>query len=606
MMKKLLLLLLSVIALSLLSTQGETYSVPGDVYYHQHAACVLGNGLEVVQNTDGLFPCPICADDHITHEEPEAFILGDTVIIRMPDKWMRERPDIGTVFASWNKDVYSGNEADQLVSQMLHGADYRAFLDNEDAVAYVYSPGIFGYNDPYNQRHIGDSWYITTYLPENARENAHFKDDPYRDQDSWHGYLRFFGGRMWKKDGLVMYYEPAEWGDRDYSITLKALCDMPVYEAERDGYAYSLYACDEVFLCVVSDIPEAIRAVIGDDMDYNLTLLIDGMPACEDIESYYDGKYCFTLTAGEAYLLQNGSALSLFSGAYSYTDFGPSEFAVFNDDYSWWDESYTGVVDKNGNEVLTERYYRISRLGDRFFCTRSAFEASELNGLYVYDMNRGYEPVFEYIEKDANIYYSCANNSVFVLSWYGDDERKLVLCDMQSGEILGSVPENFGSREEHSYARFMAEYVFSSGQTQRLCLMAETDAYLTDNGANVIMRLEDCVELWPLIWKDGKGLFLAIYGEDARYRLPYSSEMLLHGFDAGYYGWGYGEYDENDPWNMAGYEIKAEESDICFGLIDENGKALTEHDYTYIRVLSDTQVELGKRDGTRLTVDIGG
>ena len=28
------------------------------------------------------------------------------------------------------------------------------------------------------------------------------------------------------------------------------------------------------------------------------------------------------------------------------------------------------------------------------------------------------------------------------------------------------------------------------------------------------------------------------------------------------------------------------------------------HDYTYIRVLSDTMVELGKRDGTRLTVDI--
>ena len=41
-------------------------------------------------------------------------------------------------------------------------------------------------------------------------------------------------------------------------------------------------------------------------------------------------------------------------------------------------------------------------------------------------------------------------------------------------------------------------------------------------------------------------------------------------------------------------------------LIDENGEALTECDYTYIRVLNDAQIELGKRDGTRLTVDIEG
>ena len=131
-MKKLILLLLCVITLLLLSAQGETYSAPGDVYYHQHTACALGNGLAVVDSTNELFPCPICADDHVVHEEPEAFILGDTVIIRMPDKWMRERPDIGTVFASWDKDVYSGNEADKLVSEMLHGAEYRAFLDSDD------------------------------------------------------------------------------------------------------------------------------------------------------------------------------------------------------------------------------------------------------------------------------------------------------------------------------------------------------------------------------------------------------------------------------------------------------------------------------------------
>ena len=600
-MKRLQSLLLCVIALSLLSAKGETYSAPGDVYYHQHAACALGNGLEVVQSTEELFPCPICADDHAVHEEPEAFILGDTVIIRMPDQWMRERPDIGLVFASWDKNVYSGNEAASFVSEMLHGADYRAFLESDDAVAYAYSPGIFGYNDPYNQRHIGDSWYVTMYLPENARENAFYKDDPYRDQDTWHGYLRFFGGRMWKHDGLVMYYEPAEWGDRNYSTALKELDDTPVYEAERDGYAYSLYACEEVFLCVVSDIPEAMRTVITDDMDYDLTLLIDGMPVCADNKAY-DGKHCFTLTSGEAYRLQNGGALSLFNGAYSYTDFGQSKYAIFNDDYTWWFESYTGVVDKNGREVLPERYYRISRHDDRFFCTRNRSESSELNGLCVYDLERGAEPVYEYTGEGARIYYSCANDSVFVLSWYGHEERKFVLCDMQSGEILGSIPMDFGSREEYSNDYFIAEYVYASGQPQRLSFIADNDCYLTDYGANVIARVEGGEKLWPLIWKDGKGLFLAIYGEDA-YWLPRSREILLHGFDAGYYSSGYGEYDQNDPWRW--YESGSEESDIRFGLIDENGEALTEYDYTYVRVLSGTQIELGKRDGTRLTVNIG-
>ena len=618
-MKRLLLLLLCVTALSLLSAQGETYSAPGDVYYHQHAACALGNGLYVVQSTDGLYPCPVCADDPEVHEEPEAFLLGDTVIIRMPDQWMRERPDIDTVFAAWDKNWYSGNEAVQLVSQMLHGTDYRAFLDNDEAVAYAYYPGIYAASR-YCQRHIGDSWYVTTYLPENVPQDIALVRKPWRDLNTWHGYLRFFGGRIWKRDGLVMYYEPAEWRDSDYSIALKGLSDTPVYEAERDGYAYSLYACEDVFLCVVSDIPEALKAVISDDMDYNLTLLIDGMPFWADIETYYDGKYCFPLTAGEAQLLQNGGVLSLFNGAYSYADFGPSEFAVFNDDYTWWDGSYTGVVDKNGNEVLPERYYRISRLGDRFFCTRSGLKPSEMDGLYVYDMDSGDEPVYKYIEKGANIYYSCANDSVFVLRWFGDEERELVLCDMQSGEILGSIPSNFGSGERYT-DYFYAEYVYASGHPQRLCLKAENDVYLTDNGANVITRLEGGSELWPLIWKDGKGLFLAVYGEDARYGLPYSNEMLLHGFDAGYYSDSYGEYDEDDPWNREfpgydeddpwnredpDYDEEPEESDIRFGLIDENGEALTACDYTYIRVLNDAQVELGKRDGTRLTVDIGG
>ncbi len=603
-MKKLILLLLCVITLLLLSAQGETYSAPGDVYYHQHTACALGNGLAVVDSTNELFPCPICADDHVVHEEPEAFILGDTVIIRMPDKWMRERPDIGTVFASWDKDVYSGNEADKLVSEMLHGAEYRAFLDSDDAVAYVYSPGIYA-ADRYSQRHIGDSWYVTTYLPENVPEDIPAVHEPYRDVNTWHGYLRFFGGRMWKRDGLVMYYEPAEWGDVDYSITLNSLDNTPVYVAERDGYSYSLYPCEDVFLCVINGIPS-----ISDEMDYYQTFLIDGMPVCTDIKAY-DNKYCFTLTAGEVYRLKNGNTPSLFNGAYSYTDFGQSEFAVFNADYGWAFKCRTGVVDKNGNEVLPERCFRISRYGDRFFCRRSNREAPDLVGIYVYDMGISDEPVYEYFEKDAKIYFSCANGSVFILEWnelYDDEVDKLVVCDMQSGEILGSIPMDFGSGEEYPYDRFNAEYVWASGQPQRLCLMAETDAYLMDNGANVIARFEGCAELWPLIWNDGKGLFLAIYGEDAEYCLSYSNEMLLHGFDAGYYIWGYGEYDENDPWNweFPEAERELEESDIRFGLIKENGEAITEFDYTYIRVLSDTQIELGKRDGTRFTVNIGG
>ena len=74
-----------------------------------------------------------------------------------------------------------------------------------------------------------------------------------------------------------MYYEPAEWRDSDYSIALKGLSDTPVYEAERDGYAYSLYACEDVFLCVVSDIPEALKAVIDWLFtDYDLDFLICG------------------------------------------------------------------------------------------------------------------------------------------------------------------------------------------------------------------------------------------------------------------------------------------------------------------------------------------
>lgn len=593
------LLMLFVCACAEDAAKEEFYSAPDDLCFHQHPACSGRNDLELIADTTGLFPCHICADDPNPHEEPEAFALGDFVIIRVPDKWMRERPDIDTIFASWDKECYADYEADAVISEYLHGADYRNFLNSNGFPTYAYIPGIFG-TKQYNQRHIGDSWYAATYLPVDGNGSLNDNDYPWRMEDAWHGYLRFFGGRMWQQDGITCFYEPAEWRDSEYSMPIKAMSETPIFEDKQNGIDIKIYAHEDFYLFVA----DGIR-----DQEYyeRMTALIGGLPVCSWIQEQ-EGTACFVLTEAEAYQILNGFKVKLVDSIYEIKDFRDSDYAIIGDSSFFTGFQDQSVIDKFGNELLNESYSNVARHGNVFFCALNTVADALLPaGMYVYDFSKSSEPLFTYSIPDTNIYLASAWDNAFLLDCRGDCDGYL-LCDIHTGEILKEISYEFGMSGKY-FDMIGTRYVYTDGNSERVCWMHSKTVYLADNHMNLIAEIPDCPAILPLTWSGDNGLFLLVYGSDA-WQLPVYSALFKHGFDAGDYYRYFGEFNYNDPWeeHKMSYEeyleyMDSEISDITFALVNENGEFVTDAPFTYIRVIDEKQVEIGNRDGMRMIVE---
>ncbi len=580
------------------------YSAPDDLYFHQHPACSGRSDLTEITNTDALYPCPVCVDDPVAHEIPEAFTLGDIVVIRMPDKWMCERPDIGTVFASWDKECYADYEADAVISEYLHGADYRNFLNSNGFPTYAYYPSIYGTTN-YSKRHIGDSWYVVTHLPATYTatdsEGKTITSAAQRTKDTWYGYLRFFGGRMWQQDGLTCYYTPAEWGERGYSMPTEAMTEEPLFVSCQNDQRISVYKHEDIYLCVVIDTI---------DFDDYTTVLLDGKPIGSWIR-ILDGKLCFALTGAEVFKLQNGARMDILTAFLEDNAFENSSFAMINNTGFNFKDYYPGVIDRNGNRLTPDIYRSIVRFGNLFFCERRAYDVQEkTGGMDVYDFTKSDEPLYVYSEPDASIYLEHVWEDAFLVEYTGDNSR-FVLYDMHTGEALKELHYAFGKQGKY-FGALNTEYVYTDGNSERICWIQGGTATLSDNYMNEIAEFTDCKAFLPLTWSGDNGLFLLIYGEDT-WNLPVFGDLFRHGFDAGDYYPYFGEHEYDDPWDEE-YETDLEEeddgnimeielSDITFGLVDENGNAVTDMDYTYIRVISKKQVEIGRRDGTRILVE---
>lgn len=593
------LLMLFVCACAEDAAKEEFYSAPDDLCFHQHPACSGRSDLELIPDISGLFPCHICADDPVSHEIPEAFTLGDIVVIRMPDKWMNERPNIGTVFASWDKECYADYEADAVISKYLHGADYRNFLDSNGFPTYAYYPSIYGTTD-YSQRHIGDSWYIVTHLP--ATDTATDSDGKpttsaaQRTKDTWYGYLRFFGGRMWQQDGLTFYYMPAEWGDRDYSMPTEAMTEEPMFVSCKDDQRISVYKHEDIYLCEVVDT-----------IDFNdfITVFLDGKP----IESWLrilEGKLCFAVTGAEVFKLQNGAAIDYVTAFLEEKDFENSSFAISNNEFRYMDY-YPCVIDRNGNQLTPDIYGYIVRYGNMFFCERRTYDVKEkINGIDVYDFTKSDEVLFSYTDPDASISFTAASDSVFLIEWESVG-RKYMLCDIHTGEVISEfMPDIYDD------IFIKADYVCSSGFIDKFCVVGDNGVYLTDLNSDVVARFDNYTSMVPLTWSNGHGLYLLVDGKEWGY-VPREKALFRHGFDAGDYYLYFGEHEFYDPWDEE-YETdsEAEEdgnimrisiSDITFALVNENGEFVTDAPFTYIRVIDEKQVEIGNRDGMRMIVE---
>ena len=169
-------------------------------------------------------------------------------------------------------------------------------------------------------------------------------------------------------------------------------------------------------------------------------------------------------------------------------------------------------------------------------------------------------------------------------------ERGMSIHSMKDGSVLCTVlygPDgNYSNNisDIDGYFRVLAD-----GEPTRLVMnkgyLVDSECYLIDtekfDRASVSFN-----RLTPLIWKDGKGIFLAENHNCAELKSGFSGEYK----DYFEYGSVYDGSAFGDSWKC--------------GLIDEKGAIVAAVEYTSIEVVSENEIRLGAADGTFKTINL--
>lgn len=227
-----------------------------------------------------------------------------------------------------------------------------------------------------------------------------------------------------------------------------------------------------------------------------------------------------------------------------------------------------GIIDEAGQFIIAPEYANIGRASSFEFAGFSDapyFCADMEGGVAVIDC-KTLETIAAFDNDDRYLHPTYLNPAVFMIeSW---SERKVV--SMQTGEILWAMPIDEGEHDFSGEAlneRIEINGIYSGfieGLPQRLVVSREdgetSASYLTDNAGNIVSG--EYQYLRALSWANGEGVFLAERYDDM------ADERLV-------------------------------------GLIDKDGKALTEIIYASVEALSASQYALKRVDGAVETIDIG-
>ena len=541
---KWLICVLAIFMLCAAQAEEAKYISPGDsIYWHANASC-QGEFMLEADSTKGHFPCPVCVQEDVK-PEVTAVERGGTIILRMPDSWANSRNDIGSVFGSSNAEVYEGEEAVRIVGHYLHGDAYNAFMKSWDetgkAEDWLWYPRIYPENNELfmNQRHIGGSWYVTM-RPDKV------------SGDSIKIYLRFFGGMM-KADGdrLTADIWDDEWGDDNYILKFsKKQNKSSTFSRDYGDFTLDIYDELDTHIAVIrqknadKDLLKEVRLTVGDQPDIILNGYMDGS----------DAVYCCTLADGEDYLIRNGTEVELeHEDWYHEADFMDMSYAVVKKGTAGY-----GVIDRDGNFVYGPGYGYFMRSGNTVFLVRS------YGGMEVVNLDT--------LEKIAEFEYGTGvapkNSAVFAVS--KDDMQ--YIYDNETGEVLASMNRNDEDAFLYLEGVNGSFSAFEIGKPQRLVFSRREDDgewnyWLADNHGNRISDNYPNIE--PLVWNGDKGVF-------GVYRLSDDPEAGNGRESVGGYD-GRNLYPEED-WNVA--------------IMDETGDIVAGVDYGYIKVVSETEVEL--------------
>ena len=308
--------LLAVLALSACARADEAQCYAGffDEYYHAAANCALAATVSPVSvkeaEDQGKLPCPACVDDEAGYKGIEAAERGGTLVIRVPDKWMEERPAGETEdnFEHYWSGEFTGREADMLLSEQLHGAAYRELLAAlEDdapihrAISRVPDIELDAGALLMNRRHIGAAWLLT-YRPAEAARKALEKDGRLQIP------LYFTVNQLTLQKDALNVYGGGLWRDKEFRVKPQKSKNATRFEAESDGLRLQVFRDMDVNICVLHlDSPDPDRLA-------GASLLIDGADRGIRMDGYDAGGhavYCCALTDGEVRALENGAAAGI-------------------------------------------------------------------------------------------------------------------------------------------------------------------------------------------------------------------------------------------------------------------------------------------------------
>lgn len=575
-MRKGLLILLAVLLMlpvcAYADAQDEFWTRNDDLYYHFNRYCGGADGMVPISGAAARafdkYVCPVCFQAEDAGGDVQAVARGGTIVVRFSDAWLAQ-PELTGVFG-WSPDSeYTGEKAERLLADYLHGDTYNSFmadyLADGSAEGRARNPVILD-ELIMNRRHIGSDWYIV------VRPEEKFSD-------SWEMYWHINGIKLRREDESLFTNFDLQTVEEYKELKLsRGGGEGPVFELENDGLHMAVYRELDANIAVIYEK--------NADKDFleGAQLRMPGMEEGIELDGYMDGKqgvYCCTLTDAELALLQNGVRPEIWHKSLL-------EDARFMDSFYAEVQRGTGdcgIIDREGNFVVEAQYKSVSRPDPDSFriTTPRPFFCQEKDGGLTVLHGETLDTIVQLEKMGEFTSGEFMNPSVFAVQVGGRGKQLRSLTDGSLlFELLFDETGNYGGEITNidGYYRVLAD-----GYPERLVAWhgdgLQSKAWLVDNKRNRIS--DDYQRITPMLWVRDCGAFLV-------------ESFVVENYDAGVFaGEKQNAYEYGRKYDGSAYG----EGWRC-GLIDQDGNILVEMKYSAMEVLEDGTIWFTADDGNSL------